>query len=371
MRIYSLLAVFICLVMVTCIDPLDMQVPLPGNFPIAISGSITDEPGPYEVRLASSFDVQSSLVFKTAITARRVTMSDNLGNSEILTVGLPGVYHTKANGIRGTFGRIYKIRVELQDGRVYESVPDTLTRPGKVDSVYYGFHSALSQDGILQQGFDIFFDSSPETGSNFRYMWKFAGTFQFETNPELYDTICADGRCPKPLPCSGYKVNDSLQLEKIRSCTCCRCWSTIQNQDLVLSENKFVESGRFKGIKAGYVPANQWTFLHKVHAEVQQYSLSHQAFNFWKAVNNQRLGASSLFQPVTGKVPNGFVQVAGTPTPIEGLFYATAVSKHSIFFDKNDIYRYIAIPPQDLPYKNSCLTLFRNSTTTRPPYWTD
>lgn len=373
MRIISLLLVFIGLVMVTCIDPLDISIPLPATFPLAIDGYISDNPGPYEVRLNLSFDVQSSLVFKSTFSAQRVTMFDNVGNSEVLTQVAPGVYRTgtKANSMRGILGRAYHIKVELLDGRVYESVPDTLQRPGKVDSVYYTYHTTVTEDGRMQQGLDILFDSSPEQGSNFRFMWKFRGTFQIETNPELYDTICADGRCPKPLQCSGWRLDDSSRMRKVRSCTCCQCWATMVNPDLVLSENQFVNGGRFKGIKVGYMPVDEFTFMHKVHAEVQQLSLSDRAFRFWKAVNDQRKGTGSLFQPITGKVQGNFVQTAGNPAAIEGLFYAASISKHALFIDRLDLEKYVILTQPDLPYKNSCLKKYGNSSTTKPEYWVD
>ncbi len=373
MRIISLLLVFIGLVMVTCIDPLDIAIPLPATFPLAIDGYISDQPGPYEVRLNLSFDVQSSLVFKSTFSARRVTLLDNVGNSEVMIQAAPGVYRTRGSGnsIRGVQGRAYHIKVELLDGRVYESVPDTLTRPGHVDSVYYTYHTTVTEDGRMQQGLDILFDSSPEQGSNFRFMWKFRGTFQIETNPELYDTICADGRCPKPLPCSGWRLDDSSRLTQVRACTCCQCWATMVNPDLVLSENQFVDGGRFKGIKAGYMPVDQWTFLHKVYAQVEQLSLSDRAFRFWKAVNDQRKGTGSLFQPITGKVPGNFIQTAGNEIPVEGLFYATSVSTRAIFIGRNELANYVLLTQPDLPYKNSCLKMFGNSSTTKPVFWED
>lgn len=373
MKLSRSLLLFIAMVMITCIDPLDMKLPLPETFPLAIDGYISDEPGPYEVRLNSSFDVQSSLIFKTTFTAKRVTMLDNAGNQEVLTQVAPGVYHTssKANGMRGIRGRAYHIKVELLDGRIYESIPDTLTGPGHIDSVYYEFHSALTEDGILKQGLNILFDASPEFRSNYRFMWKFRGTFQIETNPELYDTICADGRCPKPLRCSGYFLDSAQNVQQIGLCTCCQCWATMVSPELVLSENQFVNQGHFLKMKAGYMPVDQWTFLHKVHAEVQQLSLSSRSFEFWRSVNDQRTGTASLFQPITGKVPSNFVQTAGKTVRVEGLFYATSISSKSIFINRDDLARFVLLTHPDLPYKNSCLKMFGNSTTTKPSFWVD
>ena len=205
-------------------------------------------------------------------------------------------------------------------------------------------------------------------------MWKFAGTFQTETNPELYDTICADGRCPLPLKCSSYVLKkDSLglstQLVYAKLCECCTCWTTFFNDELVLSNNEFVVNGRFNNIKVAYVPVTPWTFMYKVHSEVSQLSLSQQSYDFWKAVKAQKNASGSLFQPITGKVPSNFAQIKGTTAPVEGLFYATSIVSKSIYITRNDVSPQSIIPPQDLPWKNSCLKLFPNSTTIKPSFW--
>lgn len=354
----------------SCIDMLDIDTGTASSFPLAIDGFISDQPGPYEVKLNKAFDIQSKIVFKTAVSARKVTISDDHGNSENLTQITQGVYRTRTGGIHGVIGRAYKLRVELLDGRIYESIPDTIYRAGKVDSVYHRFRSEVTEGGALKYGFDVYFDSSPETKNNFRYLWKFAGTFQVETNPELYDTICEAGRCPKPLLCSGYKLNkgtDSIQY--VGLCACCTCWSTFFNDELVLSDNQFVVNGRFNNIKVAYVPVTPWTFMYKVHSEVSQWSLSQQAFDFWKSVKAQKNASASLFQPITGKVPANFVQLSGTPAPVEGLFYAASAVSKSIYITRNDVSPQSIIPPQNLPFKNSCLKLFPNTTLTKPSYW--
>ena len=201
-------------------------------------------------------------------------------------------------------------------------------------------------------------------------MWKFKGTFQADTNPELYDTICADGRCPKPLPCSAYIVTKTtMELLKVRPCHCCTCWYDFFNVAALVSDNLLLKNGRFKSVKATTVPITSWTFLYKVHAEVSQMSLSQQSFTFWKAVKAQRSAINSLFQPVTGKVPSNFVQISGPLAPMDGIFFATAIDRRAIFITRDNVHPQNIIPPRLLPWKDSCLKLFPNATTLKPTYW--
>jgi hypothetical protein len=368
MRKESVISLFLIFLTAACVDRVFLDIPVPDNYAVVVDGMITDQPGPYKVELTKAFDIESKNSFKAYISARRVTISDNAGNSEDLTQISQGVYQTDPNGIQGVVGRVYKLRVEMLDGRVYESKPDSMAPPGNLENVYFNYVETNNSDGTTNYGFDVLFDSDAGGLNSYYFLWKFVGTYQVETNPELYTVSCGEARCPAPLPCSAYILGQS-GLEEVKPCECCLCWVNFFNDLPVVSDNQFNQNGKFIGVKAAYVPINQWTFLFKVHAEVQQLSISRNAFNFWNAIRTQKQAVSNIFQPVTGKIPTNLVQVSGTPGPIEGIFFAASVATKSVFITPMDVPDPNVIPEQDLPYPNSCLTLFPFSTTTMPTYW--
>ncbi len=362
-------SVLTVLFLVSCVDRIDIDTGDIQSFPIAVEGFISDQPGPYKIEITKSFDIESKLSTKTPISAKRVFISDNTGLTEELTEVSQGVYLTDVNGLQGEIGKAYWLRVELLDGRVYESKPDTLFASGTVDNVYHEFRESKDQNGGISYNFDVFFNSGSGGRENYYFLWKFVGTYQVETNPELYAESCGESVCPKPRACSSYVVGLDGSLEYVKPCECCTCWIQFFNDNPIVSDNQLVENGRFTGIKAATVPVNQWTFMYKVHAEVSQFSLSPQAFRFWKAVQAQKEASSSLFQPVTGRIESNFVQISGPSSVMEGLFYATSISSRSIFITRNDVPLESMIPVQDLPYKESCTRLFPYSSTDKPAYW--
>ncbi len=376
MRGPSTASILLVLAACACVDRIDINVGVSPYFPVVIDGYISDQPGPYTVRLTKAFDIQSKLFQKPAISAKRLVISDNQGTQEVLSEGSRGVYQTSPKGIRGVVGRIYTLTIELQDGRVYKSKPDTLLATGKVDSVYYKFRE-LKTDTLTSYGFDVHFDASAGAKDKYNFLWKFVGTFQANTNPELHDTVCVsvqqpetESRCPKPLPCSGYiAFKSSLAPEYQSPCECCTCWYDFFNKEPIVSSNQFRQNGRFVGIKATHVPITAWTFMYKVHAEVQQLSLSQQAYQFWSAVKAQQGAAASLFQPVSGKIVSNFEQITGPDAVLEGIFFATSIHRKSVFIGRNDVPLQGIIPRQTLQYKSSCRILFPNSTTVKPAYW--
>ena len=360
---FSITLIVLC---AACVDRIIFDVGSSPTFPIVVDGSISDQPGPYKILVSKAFDIESKQSTKTPISVKRIVMSDNIGTSEVLSEVSSGEYQTSPSGIKGTIGRAYKIQIELLDGRIYESVPDTLYPSGSVDKVYHAFRTEKTTNGATNYGFDVLFNSSAGELNNYYFLWKFEGTFRIDTYPEQHTEPFGEGRIPAPRPCSGY-VFTSGNLEKVGDCQCCTCWTNIFNNELVISDNQLVKNGRFTNIKASYVPVNQWIFKYKIYAQVKQMSLSPNAFAFWKAVQSQKNATTSLFQPITGKIPVNFIQTAGHPGPIEGIFYSTSVQSKGVFINREDVPNQQIIPNIDLPFQDSCIDLFPYSSTQKPP----
>jgi hypothetical protein len=118
-----------------------------------------------------------------------------------------------------------------------------------------------------------------------------------------------------------------------------------------------------------HIPLDGWMFQYRVHAKVVQFTLSRQAFDFWRAVKDQKTAINSLFQPVTGKINGNFAQISGPPVGVEGLFFAAGVASKSMFIDREDVRSGVPIPEPGVTFENSCLKLFPYSTNQKPEYW--
>ncbi len=139
--------------------------------------------------------------------------------------------------------------------------------------------------------------------------------------------------------------------------------------NLLLSDDLFVEQGKFTAQTAMHIPLEAWTFQHRVYAKVTQFTLSRHAFDFWKAVQDQKTAINSLFQPVTGKIKTNFVQVSGPPVGVEGLFFAAGVVSKAMFIDRDDVRSTVPIPEPGVAFADSCLKLFPYATTQKPEFW--
>ena len=329
-----------------------------------MDGLITDEPGPYTVELTRASSINTDLTFRKFVSAKSVMIKDNLGNSEILTEVEPGVYKTKRDGIRGIAGREYHIRIELRDGKIFESVPEKIKSVGKIDSVYYEITAFQPIDGYEEYGYNVFVDAKALAESDNLLRWTFAATFQIKTFPEFHQKHIKEDRFPDPLPCSSYGLLGTFTIVPIpdKPCDCCTCWITQHEDKPHVSDNEFISNGSFRRIKLGYIPINPLYFQFQVMVQVRAMSLSRTAFDFWKNIQSQKEGAGSLFQPPSGKTRTNIFEVNGTEQA-QGIFYAAGVNK------KIDFVKFqFAFPPA--PAYTSCLT-YKNSTNIKPEDWKD
>lgn len=328
---------FLLLLSDACVDRINFNIDVPEAYPVVVSGVISDAPGPYYVEVTKAFDIQSKASIKQHIAVKKLTLSDNVGTQEVLTPIIDGYYQTDPEGIQGVVGRVYTLRIELLDGRVYESLPDTLLGSGALDRVYFTYGLFSSGDSPPQPGFDVYFDATTNNNKNRAFLWSFNGTY-------LVDVFC------------------------------CKCWVDIKNPTPFTSDQQLVHDGQFTRVKAGHVPVTANTFMYKVRAQVTQYSLSRQSLAFWKAVQAQAGATTSLFQPITGKVPSNFTQLSGPISLMQGIFYASSFEERSVYITRNDLPNLGVIPKsqQSPDFKGpTCRDYFPYSTSTRPSWWID
>jgi hypothetical protein len=65
--------------------------------------------------------------------------------------------------------------------------------------------------------------------------------------------------------------------------------------------------------------------MYQFHVEVKHFSLTNNAFRFWKSIRDQQNATGDIFQPVIGKIPLNFKQLSGEDSPVQGLFYAAGM----------------------------------------------
>ncbi len=102
------------------------------NPKLIVEGNITNLPGPYTVLLSYSVNYYDPNTFPP-VTGAVIIVSDNAGNSEILTEVIPGKYETSS--LQGIEGRTYSLKI-VADRNEYTAT-STMPYNVPIDSINY------------------------------------------------------------------------------------------------------------------------------------------------------------------------------------------------------------------------------------------
>ncbi len=376
-----LLVILLLLFTDACVDRLEFDAGEQGEAILVVDGLITDQPGPYTVKLLRSSNVDDILNLAAPFAAQSVTLSDDAGNSEALKNLGAGLWETSPEGIQGQVGRSYSLRIVASDGTIYESAPDRMRPVEAIDSVYFQWESFLPIGSPAENGFRIFMDTKGVEGEENFLRWKFVGTYQVLTFPErrrFNNANCINPGFPDPSPCSGVvwqgQFGGAGFLRTVGECSCCFCWVSDFEDKPRLADNQIVTDGSFRKVEMGFVPFDAFRFhFGKYMVKVEQMSLSREAFDFWEVIKDQKEGINSLFQPAFGKVKTNIFST-NSDKEATGIFYASSVKRKILFITGADapipVPEFDIIPPEtNCVLWQPCDRIFPNSSTTPPPEW--
>jgi hypothetical protein len=150
------------LFLMSCEEYIDLDLQA-GDSQLVVEALVTDGPGPHKVSLSRTVPVDNTQL-PPKVTGATVVLSDDAGNSEVLTEGEDGDY--LAYTIAGVEGRKYRLEIDFE-GETYvaESI---LPGSGTLDSMSYQyFDKAIF---VPDTGYYVSFYGQTVAGANHFYM---------------------------------------------------------------------------------------------------------------------------------------------------------------------------------------------------------
>jgi hypothetical protein len=151
---------------------------------LIIEASITDQPGPYYVKLTRSINLNEVNVYPV-VENGLVIISDNTGIKDTLKYSKQGIYMTKL--IQGVYGRTYNLEVNV-DGKKYTA---TTTMPSKVnlDSLRI---NTFSINGENQYSIIPVYTDPMELGNSYRFIQQINDTL--DNNYNIFNDNLNNGK---------------------------------------------------------------------------------------------------------------------------------------------------------------------------------
>lgn len=309
----------------------------PGTVSIApsliVDGQITDQPGPYTIKLTRTADYsyKSLNLLETGAT---VTIEDDQGKREVLTEQASGgVYKTSASGIRGVAGRSYKVIIQTKAGLRYESDPELLKAAPPIQKLYYEY--SIEGESVVSaknQGWNVYLDmQDPETTGDY-YKWDWA---HYEAISVCYSRELPDGT-----------------LTGLGCCSACwdidRCYTCINvTSDANVNGN---------AISRQFIMRVPYKSKDKYYLEVQQQAISKGAYTFWKGVKALTTNTGGLFDSAPQTIQGNIHCVSDPTVMVFGYFGATGLSEQYLYVDRSDGQGVPDVDPiVNVPQPSSCV----------------
>lgn len=355
---------FLFLFLMACVDPLNVKLTNVERR-LVVDGLITNLPGPYQVKLfyyTNELDAFGRSQFEP-VTLAQVSIFDDQQNKYNLTEKGSGIYETDANELTGEIGRSYYLSIITKTGVQYQSSSQRISDAGEITDLYFEFEERDKPK--FEDIFNVYINSTGVLNKENLFRWRWTTIHKTVARPELHMEPIPRGERPAPEPCSGYIYNG--QLVKVGDCTCCICWSYNYSDGAFVSQNDYVSEIQFNKQYLGMIPITSMHFYERYYIEVQQLSLSEEAYDFWNLVEKQQKGSTDIFQPNAIKIRGNIKGITDPGEEVLGFFGASGVASRSVYIPVSEVP--YTLPPIDDSIPFSCLEYFKNPTTEKPFFW--
>ncbi len=333
-----------------CVEPYDFVPGKAGNF-LVVSGALTQADEINRLKLSWSAAIGNSAV-ENPVESAEITLFDLSGDSELLINEGGGYYGHYGSIIKPVVGGSYYIEVAYGT-RNYRTSPQVMPEPIAPDSVNYvvGWATELNSLGneVTYENIDIFVNTPINQGGVISYLrWNVDESWSFG------ERKCHPLHNPKS----------------------CYMTSRINDNIMYLFSGDGIEGNYLAGKKVvGKRISDRVQFIEKHFINVNQYTMSEEAYAYWEKARQLSYPEGSIFDLPPAPLPGNVYNVADPDELVLGYFEVSAktISRLELYQSNLDPF---VVPSKDYicyvgDYTSACcecLTI-KNSSTTIPDYW--
>ncbi|MEQ9288918.1 MAG: DUF4249 domain-containing protein [Cyclobacteriaceae bacterium] len=306
----------------SCLDPFDPNISDSNKEFLVVDGIITNQPGPYTVKVAKSTSIEGE---SPQLTGMEISIEEIGGSRETLIETSNGIYQTQA--LQGELGKSYRLNIEY-NGSLYQSTWETIHPSPTIDSVYFVSESrgTTDKDNDLD-GVQFFIDShGDEDGTRyFRYEWD--ETWRIGVRwPSFFD----------------YVANDTVVFTSNPRYD---CWKYASPAGINIATTNGLSKNVLSQHPLGFMTADGERFTRRYSLLVKQYALAEKEYLFWKNLQESNEELGSLFDRQPAKVLGNITNTGNSDELILGYFSASGVQEQRIFVSPSEVLPSLTLRP--------------------------
>lgn len=282
---------------------------------LVVEGMITSETGPYTVILSLSTSVERPVY--SPLSDYEAIINDDLGNSEILSETEPGVYQSAVDGIQGIVGRKYQLIIQSPQGKTYNSGFEELRVPVGIDSIYIALDYRENSDFPFDiPGYQFYLNTNLAANDSSYYLWKLERTYEYHADFRVY--FWFDGELHT------FPDTDSIKV----------CWKTDPVYQIFTGSTVGLDEPVITDFPLQYVSFDNREFSVRYSLLINQLTISEQAQEYWKRVNEQNTSGGELYTKMPYQVRGNINNIDNLNEPVLGYFQAAGVDTKRVFFNR-------------------------------------
>jgi hypothetical protein len=328
-----------------CVELINFDIDRTGNR-LVVDGMITNSPGPYTLKLRRTTEEEK---ISDPLSGAKITITDNLGNSEQYFETTDGVYKLGGYSVRGVPGRSYTIEIELSNGQTYRSEPEQMPTALARDSIHYEFdtittvnsYGSSSETEVIRVIRDT---SVPKTEDPLFLKWEVQETYKF----------------------SEFDFPDPFHMPP----PSCYVTEYPDPQAIHLYDGSELASGQLAPIPIVEREID-YTFYQRHFINVIQYSMTRKGHEYWNQVDQVVNRSGTIFDVPPANANSNISNIENPDEIVLGYFHAAASDTTRFYLLPADLPIHISNPCSrfSTPDCQGGCSTFDNSRKDPPYYW--
>lgn len=344
-KLYIFLA--LCLLSASCVEPFEPELEESQEV-LVISGMISDSPGRHivTVSLSSPYRTPKFQGMEYCV----VTVTDQDGNMIHYSDEGEGIYSADLPDSFLEVGDAASLYVLTPDRGEYRSTYDTILPCPEIDSLYWeSQYMETSDPEFSRPGIQFYLDMSGSLSDSRNMIWRVNETWEYWAS--LFGNVIK------------WSFHHS---EEFFSREIYKCWKSFPLDHIYTGSTRNLSSNELRKVALNFV-SNETDRLQVTYSlQVQQQSLSLEAYDYWQRMNEQAAESGGLYEKQPASVAGNIYSVVQEEAVVLGYFYASQVREQRIFVHNNNFFDFY-IPHIDCEYE-PLSTLWRTGNINYPVY---
>lgn len=326
--IYSGLIFGLILSFISCISPITPHLnKTDSKGLLVVEGQITDQPGPFIVKLTST-DPVGIVYTPNPILNADVLIIDNQGNSFRLYGDSSGSYKTADTTLRGVAGNTYTLKITTADSTEYFSSPVLMQSVPDIDNVYF---QAVTQTRFSQgqtyvdNWLNILLDSHDSNGITKYWRYDFEETWEVNM---ISDQVTVHH---SPIHPENVDKQFIVQIDNKKI-----CWITKPSAAILIASTAKNPVDEIKGLVIESLGPGEDRLHIRYSILVKQYAISAELYNYLQELNDVNANLGGIYSKIPSPV-YGNITCSDNNIKALGYFAASSVKEKRLFINRSQV----------------------------------